>query len=85
MRKLLQKLTPVESAIVRERMLTICESTKGDIELFPEKYGNGIIAPTLLLDTMNKCIEGLLYEDERSTREEAKKKMLQEKEVAVIE
>jgi hypothetical protein len=85
MRKLVQNLSPIESAILRERILAICEETKGDMELFPEKYERGIIAPRLLMESMNKCINGLLYDDERSAREEAKKRILKEKEVKVIE
>lgn len=85
MRKLLQELSPIESAILRERVLAICESTKGDMELFPEKYEKGIIAPRLIIGTMEKCINCLLYDDERSAREEAKKKILQESQVQVIE
>jgi hypothetical protein len=34
---------------------------------------------------MDKCVNGLLYDDERSVREEAKKKILKEKDVKVIE
>jgi hypothetical protein len=37
------------------------------------------------MESMNKCINGLLYDDERSAREEAKKRILKEKEVKVIE
>jgi hypothetical protein len=85
MRKLIQNLSPIESAIIRERLLNICENTKGDMELFPEKYERGIIASRLLMECMDKCINGLLYEDERSAKEEARKKILQEKEVSVME
>ena len=84
MRKLVQNLSPIESAILRERILAICENTKGDMELFPEKYEKGIIAPRLYIETMDKCINGLLYDDERSAREEAKKKIINIKEVKVI-
>ena len=56
MRKLIANLSSVEAAIVRERLLTICEQTKHDMELFPDKYKNGFIAPGLLHECMKKVV-----------------------------
>lgn len=84
MRKLISNLSPVESAIVRERLLVVCEQTKIDMELFPDKYKNGFLAPSLLYECMKKVVDGISYEEEKSAKEEAMKKLMELNSVEVI-
>jgi hypothetical protein len=58
-RKLVKELSPIESAILRERILFISEMTKQDILANPSKYEHGIIAKGLLESTLDKIITGL--------------------------
>jgi hypothetical protein len=58
-RKLVKELSPIESAILRERILFVSEMTQKDVQNNPEKYENGIIAKELLQNTLEKVIKGL--------------------------
>jgi hypothetical protein len=58
-RKLVKELNPIESAILRERILFVSEMTKQDILANPSKYERGIIAKGLLESTLDKIITGL--------------------------
>jgi len=66
LRKLVGKLDPIETSILRERIVKICEISKQDMLLNPDKYSNGIIAPQLLEAFYNKCLRDLSYENENS-------------------
>ena len=58
-RNLIKDLNHVELALLRERVLHICELTLQDLKLNPHKWNRGFIAPALVESTMNKCIKGL--------------------------
>lgn len=58
-RNLVKELNPVELALLRERILHICELTKQDMKLNPHKWNRGFVAPELVEATMDKCIKGL--------------------------
>jgi len=63
-RNLIKDLNHVELALLRERVLHICELTLQDLKLNPHKWNRGFIAPALVESTMNKCINGLSSEEE---------------------
>jgi hypothetical protein len=58
-RNLVKDLNHIELALLRERILHICELTKQDMKLNPHKWSRGFIAPELVEATMDKCIKGL--------------------------
>lgn len=64
MRNLIKDLNPLELTILRERIVHVCEITRQDITMNPKKYERHIISPDLIVNVMNKCIEGLGYEEE---------------------
>jgi hypothetical protein len=63
-RNLIKDLNHVELALLRERVLHICELTLQDLKLNPHKWNRGFIAPALVESTMDKCIRGLSSEEE---------------------
>jgi len=63
-RNLIKDLNHVELALLRERVLHICELTLQDLKLNAHKWNRGFIAPALVESTMNKCINGLSSEEE---------------------
>jgi hypothetical protein len=63
-RNLIKDLNHVELALLRERILHICELTQQDLKLNPHKWNRGFIAPALVESTMDKCIKGLSSEEE---------------------
>jgi hypothetical protein len=63
-RNLIKDLNHVELALLRERVLHICELTLQDLKLNPHKWNRGFIAPALVESTMDKCIKGLSSEEE---------------------
>ena len=67
-RNLIKDLNHVELALLRERVLHICELTLQDLKLNPHKWNRGFIAPALVESTMNKCINGLSSEEEVKTK-----------------
>jgi hypothetical protein len=58
-RNLVKDLNHIELALLRERILHVCELTKQDMKLNPHKWARGFIAPELIEATMDKCIKGL--------------------------
>lgn len=66
LRKLIQKLDPIETSLLRERIMRISELSKQDMKLNPDKYKNGIIAPHLLETFYDKCMSTLSYENKDS-------------------
>ena len=71
-RNLVKELNPLELAVLRERVLHICEMTKQDIVMNPKKYERHIISPALIVSCMDKCITGLAYEEETTKKKEVK-------------
>lgn len=67
-RNLIKDLNHVELALLRERVLHICELTLQDLKLNAHKWNRGFIAPALVESTMNKCINGLSSEEEVKTK-----------------
>jgi hypothetical protein len=63
-RNLVKDLNPVELALLRERILHICELTKQDMKLNPHKWNRGFVAPELVEATMDKCIKGLTSDED---------------------
>jgi hypothetical protein len=63
-RNLIKDLNHVELALLRERVLHICELTLQDLKLNAHKWNRGFIAPALVESTMHKCINGLSSEEE---------------------
>ena len=63
-RNLIKDLNHVELALLKERVLHICELTLQDLKLNPHKWNRGFIAPALVESTMDKCIRGLSSEEE---------------------
>lgn len=83
MRNLIKELNPLELTILRERIVHVCEITRQDITMNPKKYERHIISPDLIVNVMNKCIEGLGYEEEaKKAKTEIK---VAEKEVVQVE
>lgn len=66
LRKLIQKLDIVETSLLRERIMKICEISKQDMLLNPDKYKNGIVAPQLLESFYDKCMTTLSYDNKDS-------------------
>lgn len=66
LRKLIGKLDDIETSLLRERIVKICEMSKQDMILNPDKYKNGIIAPHLLEAFYNKCLTQLSYDNKDS-------------------
>lgn len=83
MRNLIKDLSPLELAVLRERIMHICEITKQDILVNPKKYERHIISSDLLLGCMTKCITTLVYEEE--TKKPKQEIKVAEKEVIKIE
>jgi hypothetical protein len=67
-RNLIKDLNHVELALLRERVLHICELTLQDLKLNPHKWNRGFIAPALVESTMDKCIKSLSSEEEVKTK-----------------
>lgn len=67
-RNLVKDLNPIELALLRERILHICELTKQDMKLNPHKWANGFITPELVAATMDKCIKGLESDDDKKVK-----------------
>jgi hypothetical protein len=67
-RNLVKELNHVELALLRERILHICELTKQDLKLNAHKWNKGFIAPALVESTMDKCIKGLSSDEEVKTK-----------------
>lgn len=67
-RNLVKELNPVELALLRERILHICELTKQDMKMNPHKWANGFIAPGLVESTMEKCIKALNTDDDTKAK-----------------
>ena len=67
-RNLVKELNPVELALLRERILHICELTKQDLKLNAHKWANGFIAPDLIESTMDKCIKGLTSDEDKKSK-----------------
>ena len=63
-RNLVKDLNHIELALLRERILHICELTKQDLKLNAHKWARGFIAPELVEATMDKCIKGLTSEED---------------------
>lgn len=83
MRNLIKDLSPLELAVLRERIMHVCEITKQDILLNPKKYERHIISPDLLVNCMTKCITTLAYEEEtKKAKQEIK---VAEKEIVEVE
>lgn len=83
MRNLIKELNPLELTILRERIVHVCEITRQDITMNPKKYERHIISPDLIVNVMNKCIEGLGYEEE--TKKAKTEIKVAEKEVVQVE
>jgi hypothetical protein len=66
LRKLIGKLDPIETTLLRERIVRICEMSKQDMLMNPDKYSRGIIASHLLEAFYNKCLAQLSYESRDS-------------------
>lgn len=66
LRKLVGKMSPIETSLLRERIVRICEMSKQDMLMNPDKYKNGIISAGLLEEFYNKCLKELSYENENS-------------------
>lgn len=66
LRKLIGKLDPIETTLLRERIVKICEMSKQDMLMNPDKYERGIIAPHLLETFYNKCLTQLSYDSKDS-------------------
>lgn len=66
LRKLIGKLGPVETSLLRERIVRVCEMSKQDMLMNPDKYKNGIISAGLLEEFYNKCLRELSYENANS-------------------
>ena len=71
-RNLIKDLNHVELALLRERVLHICEISKQDIVINPKKYERHIISPDLIVNVMDKCITGLKYEESPKVKKEFK-------------
>jgi len=70
LRKLIGKLSPIEASLLRERIVRICEMSKQDMLMNPDKYKNSIISSNLLDEFYNKCLTQLSYESKDSAERE---------------
>ncbi len=66
LRKLIGKLDPIETTLLRERIVKICEMSKQDMLMNPDKYERGIIATHLLEGFYNKCLTQLSFDNKDS-------------------
>lgn len=92
LRKLIGKLDHIETSLLRERIVKICEMGKQDMILNPDKYKYGIISPTLLESFYDKCLYQLSYDNKDSAEKnptnmngpEFQKEQKEQKEVVII-
>ena len=55
LRSLLKALTPVESALVRERLVTILQQTSQSVQENPEEWKNFFVHPSLYVALWEKA------------------------------
>ncbi len=59
LKALLKALTPLETALLRERLVTICQMTKKGIEQEPEKWQNSFVHKDIYLALVNKVEDNI--------------------------
>jgi hypothetical protein len=62
LKALIKGLTPLEIALLRERIVLIGQITKRSIEEEPEKWANGFVHPDLYLTLVSKIEAHLGFE-----------------------
>lgn len=65
LRALLRDLSPIEAALLRERIMHVMQLTQEDILKNPEKYTNFFVNPQMYSDLCSKVLNHIGFEDEK--------------------